>query len=112
MKCKKCNRKASKNRGICPDCLRCEDCFEHVCKQFIWKTKGCGIVFGPKMDRIDVDKLHICGEYYMLCLSCLNKMEKEKANLGFATNEELIEELKTRIEIHWDLGYRTVDGEK
>jgi len=29
--------------------------------------------------------------------------------LGNATNEQLLEELKTRIEIHWDLNYRTVD---
>ena len=38
-------------------------------------------------------------------------MEKEKANLGLATNEELLNELKTRIEIHWDLKYRTVDSD-
>jgi hypothetical protein len=30
--------------------------------------------------------------------------------LGLATNEELINELKVRIEIHWDLDYRTVNG--
>ena len=36
-------------------------------------------------------------------------MNKEKPNLGLATNKELIEELKTRIEINWDLNYRTVD---
>lgn len=27
--------------------------------------------------------------------------------LGNATNEELIEELKWRIKIHWDLNYKT-----
>ena len=30
--------------------------------------------------------------------------------LGNATNEELINELKTRIEINWDLNYRTTES--
>lgn len=30
--------------------------------------------------------------------------------LGNATNAELIDELKARIDIHWDLKYRTVGG--
>ena len=34
----------------------------------------------------------------------------DKPNLGLATNKELLEELKTRIEIHWDLNYRTIDS--
>ncbi len=32
-----------------------------------------------------------------------------QAWLGNATNEMLLDELKTRIEIHWDLQYRTID---
>jgi hypothetical protein len=38
--------------------------------------------------------------------------EPEKANLGLATTRELLDELKTRIDVHWDLNYRTVDGDK
>jgi len=38
--------------------------------------------------------------------------EEEAPKLGLATNRELIEELKTRREIHWNLGYRTYDGGK
>ena len=32
--------------------------------------------------------------------------------LGNATNEQLLDELKTRIEINWDLNYKTIDMDK
>lgn len=31
--------------------------------------------------------------------------------LGLATTRELLEEIKVRIEVHWNLDYRTVDGD-
>lgn len=36
----------------------------------------------------------------------------KKPNLGLATNADLLDELRARIELHWALDYKTLRGEE
>lgn len=36
-------------------------------------------------------------------------VDLDRPNLGLATNRQLLDELHARIEVHWDLDYRTVE---
>ncbi len=77
---------------------------------FLNKSKGEG---DYKIEGDMLTTLELLGYYSFEATDWeIYEKEEEKANLGLATTRELIEEIKTRIEIHWNLDYKTVEDLK